>query len=180
MITGCCRREVLGLRWEDMDFMGCRLHICNSVLHSSDIGVYQSTPKTKTSVRWVAVPPETIKLLREWKNYQAKEATHLGDYYRNNDDLLFTQDDGSPMHPDSVTTYLDRFSKKYGLSHINPHKFRHTMASMLIFNHVDPVSVSKRLGHSQVSTTTDIYAHIMEEADQRSADILSIVFLKNA
>ena len=84
------------------------------------------------------------------------------------------------MCPDSVTTYLRRFSEKYGLPHINPHKFRHTMASMLIYNRVDPVSVSKRLGHSQVSTTTDIYAHVIEEADKQNSDILAGIFLKNA
>lgn len=55
-----------------------------------------------------------------------------------------------------------------------------TMASMLYFNGVDSVSISKRLGHAQVSTTANIYAHIIEEADQRNADILSDIFLKKA
>ena len=53
-------------------------------------------------------------------------------------------------------------------------------ASMLYFNGVDSVSISKRLGHAQVSTTANIYAHVMEEADQRNADILGDVFLKKA
>jgi integrase len=82
------------------------------------------------------------------------------------------------MHPDSVTTWLDRFSKRHDLPHINPHAFRHTMASMLYFNGADSVSISKRLGHAQVSTTANIYAHVMEEADQKNADILSEVFLR--
>ena len=56
----------------------------------------------------------------------------------------------------------------------------HTMASMLYFNGVDSVSISKRLGHAQVSTTANIYAHVMEEADQKSAEILSDIFLKKA
>lgn len=73
-----------------------------------------------------------------------------------------------------------KFSKKYNLPHINAHAFRHTMASMLYFNGVDSVSISKRLGHAQVSTTANIYAHIIEEADQRNADILSDIFLKKA
>ena len=84
------------------------------------------------------------------------------------------------MHPDSVTTWLARFSKRHGLPHINPHAFRHTMASMLFFNGMDAVSISKRLGHSQVSTTMDIYAHVVEEADKVSADILGDIFLKQA
>ena len=58
--------------------------------------------------------------------------------------------------------------------------FRHTMASMLYFNGVDSVSISKRLGHAQVSTTANIYAHVMEAADKKNADILADVFLKRA
>ncbi len=84
------------------------------------------------------------------------------------------------MNPDSVTDWLSKFSKRNGLPHINPHAFRHTMASMLIFNHVDDVSISKRLGHAQVTTMLKNYAHVMEAADQRNADILADVFLKKA
>ena len=54
------------------------------------------------------------------------------------------------------------------------------MASMLYFNGVDSVSISKRLGHAQVSTTANIYAHVMEAADRKNADILEDVFLKKA
>ena len=54
------------------------------------------------------------------------------------------------------------------------------MASQLIYNKMDFVSVSKRLGHSKVSTTIDIYSHVIKEADRQNADILASVFLKNA
>ena len=121
-----------------------------------------------------------MDLLETWKKEQKADAKKKGTFYHNPEGLLFTQEDGSPMHPDSVTTWLDRFSKRNSLPHITPHKFRHTMASMLIYEHVDPVSVSKRLGHAQVSTTTDIYAHVIEEADQQNADILERVFLRNS
>ena len=179
MITGARRGEILGLKWSAIDFAGNRIHICNNVLYSPDIGVYQDTPKTATSVRWVAVPPATMHLLREWKAHQAEEVKTKGEFYSNESNLLFTQENGSPMHPDSVTTWLDRFSKRNKLAHINPHKFRHTMASMLFYQRVDPVSISKRLGHSQVSTTTDIYSHVIAEADRQNADILAGIFLKN-
>ena len=54
------------------------------------------------------------------------------------------------------------------------------MASLLYFNKADSVSISKRLGHSKVSTTQNIYAHIIEQADQMNADILADVILKKA
>ncbi len=179
LISGARRGEVLGLKWPAVDFANNRIHICNSILYSADIGIYEDTPKTQTSIRWVTLPAETMALLQEWKKNQEREKDNLHDDYLDRG-FLFVQDDGSPMHPDSLTTWLDRFAKRHGLRHINPHAFRHSMASLLYFNGVDSVSISKRLGHAQVSTTADIYAHIIEAADQRSADILENIFSKMA
>lgn len=179
LITGARRGEVLGLKWDKVDFDSNRIHICNSVLYAHDIGIYESTPKTATSTRYVTLPPETMQLLRQYRAWQREERFRLGEYYQDQG-FLFAQDHGGPMNPDTVTDWLAKFSKRHGLPHINPHAFRHTMASMLYFNGVDSVSISKRLGHAQVSTTANIYAHVMAEADQRNADILSEIFLKKA
>ena len=70
------------------------------------------------------------------------------------------------------------FSKRHDLPHINPHAFRHTMASILINSGKDVVSVSKRLGHAKVSTTTDIYSHIIMEADEQASECLADVMLR--
>ena len=149
------------------------------IMYSTERGVYEDTPKTATSDRFISLPGETMQLLRQYRAWQSGERLRLGEYYENQN-FVFSQDNGKPMHPDSVTDWLKKFSKRHGLPHINPHAFRHTMASMLYFNGVDSVSISKRLGHAQVSTTANIYAHVMEEADQRNADILADVFLKKA
>lgn len=179
LITGARRGEVLGLKWDKVDFEGNRIYICNSVLYSPDVGIYESTPKTERSRRYVTLPAETVRLLRQYRAWQSEERLRLGEYYQNQG-FVFSQDNGKPMHPDSVTDWLKKFSKRHDLPHINPHAFRHTMASMLYFNGVDSVSISKRLGHAQVSTTANIYAHVMEEADKKNADILADVFLKKA
>lgn len=178
LITGARRGEVLGLKWDKVDFDGNKIHICNNVLYSADRGIYEDTPKTATSDRYISLPAETMQLLRQYKAWQSGERLLVGEYYQDQG-FVFTQDNGKPMHPDSVTDWLSKFSKRHDLPHINPHAFRHTMASMLYFNGVDSVSISKRLGHAQVSTTANIYAHVMEEADQRNADILANVFLKH-
>lgn len=179
LITGARRGEILGLKWAAVDFDNNKLHICNNILYTPDRGIYEDTPKTATSNRYVSVPTETMQLLRQYRAWQNAERLRLGEYFQNQD-YVFSQDNGQPMHPDSVTDWLSKFSKRHDLPHINPHAFRHTMASMLYFNGVDSVSISKRLGHAQVSTTANIYAHVMAEADQRNADILADVFLKKA
>lgn len=179
LITGARRGEVLGLKWKNVDFTNNRVYICNSISYTPDRGIYESSPKTERSKRYVSLPPETMKMLKTYKAWQLDERCRLGAYYINQG-FLFAQDNGSPMHPDSVTTWLARFSKRHRLPHINPHAFRHTMASLLFYSGMDSVSISKRLGHSQVSTTADIYAHAIEEADKRNADILGEIFLKRA
>ncbi len=91
---------------------------------------------------------------------------------------MFTQDDGKPMHPGSIGNWLNKFSKKHGLPHINAHAFRHTVASVLIANGTDIVTVSKQLGHSKVSTTDDFYAHIIEEEKSKASECIADVMLR--
>ena len=179
LITGARRGEILGLKWDKVDFSSNQVYICNNVLYSADVGIYEDTPKTERSKRYVSLPAETMQLLKQYRAWQNGERLRLGEYYQDQG-FVFAQDTGGPMHPDSVTTWLSRFSKRHGLPHVNAHAFRHTMASMLYFNGVDSVSISKRLGHAQVSTTANIYAHVMEAADKKNADILADVFLKKA
>ena len=81
------------------------------------------------------------------------------------------------LHPRKADLLIgDRPEIVQSLPHLNAHAFRHSVASALIFAGVDPVSVSRRLGHKQVSTTTNIYAHIMSKADERNAEILDELF----
>lgn len=177
LITGARRGEVLGLKWQNVDFENNRVYICNSVLYSADVGVYESTPKTEKSKRYIYLPRETMELLREYRAWQRTERERLEGYYLDRG-FVFAQDSGAPMHPDSVTDYLKKLSRRYGLPHLNAHAFRHTMASMLYYSGVDSVSISKRLGHAQVSTTSNIYAHVIESADRQNADILARALLQ--
>ena len=179
LITGARRGEIVGLKWSMVDFNRSRIHICNNLLYAVDIGIYEDTAKTEQSERYVSLPSETMQLLKQYRTWQAEERLRLGEYYHDQG-YLFTRDNGSPLHPDSVTSWLDKFSRRHGLPHVNPHAFRHTMASILIHNKQDIVSISKRLGHAKTSTTTDIYSHIIKEADEQSAEILSEIFLRKA
>lgn len=174
--TGARRGEILGLRWKDVDLKNNTLYLCNNLLYSKDKGIYNTTLKTGDS-RLISVSAAVISMLKQWKSEQATELFRIGSKNVHSG-YVFTQWDGSPMHPDSITDYFSKLSERYELPHINPHKFRHTQASLLINQGVDIVAVSKRLGHAKVSTTTDIYAHILQKADEKASDTISDLFYK--
>ena len=144
------------------------------VQYAKDRGIYEGTTKTE-NIRYIRLPEETMELLREYKSSQEELRIANGDRWYG-DDFVFTRDDGRPMHPDSITNWLDLFSKRRGLPHINPHAFRHTVASMLIADGLDMVTVSHQLGHTKVSTTDDYYAHVIEdERSKKSACVADIM-----
>ena len=120
-----------------------------------------------------------MQLFRRYRAWQVEERLRLGEYYQNQN-FVFSQDNGKPLHPDSVTAFLTKFSKRHGLPHIHAHSFRHTAATLLLYSGVDIATVAKRLGHSQVSTTLDVYSHVLEKADRESADILGAIITGNA
>lgn len=96
-------------------------------------------------------------------------------------EFVFTHEDGTMLHPQSPTSYMKHLGKKCGIVSLHPHALRHTMASLSIANGADIVSVSQKLGHSEVSTTLNIYAHENEEAKERASQVLNdILYIKQA
>jgi integrase len=176
IITGCRRGEIMGLHWDAIDWSGHQLRIDRALLYTAESGIYEDTTKTGET-RFIKVPAETIQLLKQYQAYYYGLKLKNGDRWIESD-YVFTRDDGGLMNPDNVTQWLGNFAKKYDLPPIHPHKFRHTMASLLIYNGTDALTVSKRLGHAKVSTTTDIYSHVIKRADERAAESIADVILR--
>ena len=191
-VTGARRGEILGLKWNKINFKENTIYIDNNLLYTQERGIYEESPKTESSIRYVTLPKETILLLKQYKKIYMEQKLSIGNKWIGKDNFIFTQENGLPMHPDSVTNYCRKLQNKYNIKikeenkelpetkqkreiKLSPHIFRHSQASILIFMKVDPVTVSKRLGHSQVSTTSDIYSHIMKKADEGAAETLSQV-----
>ena len=168
MITGCRRGEIVGLKWDRVNWADSSIRIDTTLLYTPERGVYESTTKTGAE-RTIKLPKETMDLLRQYRLWQLETRLANGDRWKDSP-YVFTGESGGPMAPDSLSGYLSRFEKKYNLPHIHAHKFRHSMASVLYFSGADPVSISKRLGHAQVSTTQNIYSHLIEQADTQSAE----------
>ncbi len=158
------------------------INIRNNLLYAKDYGIYQDTPKTETSARTVPIPQETAELLQEYRQWwlllrrESGSAWNMfieisdssGNVQKERADFLFIQEGemlGYPMHPDSITSYLSRFSEREKLPHINPHAFRHTLASVLCLNGIDITTISKWLGHNNVTTTVNIpYGHTQQSS----------------
>ncbi|MDR0325012.1 MAG: site-specific integrase [Oscillospiraceae bacterium] len=194
IFTGARRGEMLGLIWDDVDFDNCTLNISKASLYLPDRGIYEDTPKNDGSRRVIKLPRTVIDTLRTYRAYQAEEQLKCGDQWRGMGHI-FTQWDGSPMHPDTLTGWFCKFvqrenaviDKRNDLAEdekatlrfpaISPHSLRHTNASLLIASGANIRTVAARLGHAQTSTTTNIYSHAIKTADAIASDALEAVLM---
>ncbi len=170
MLTGMRRGEILGLRWSDVCMEESILRIQNTLNYVSNGGVYADTPKNSTSVRYMKLPESAVIILQKCLEWQHWQSELLGDKWNNPDGLVFTNEFGSYIHPDTITHWFTAFAKKNGYEGIHLHSLRHTCASIMIADNVPTVAVSRYLGHAQVSTTQNIYSHMLAKAAASAAD----------
>ena len=165
LFSGMRRGELLGLEWPDIDFENNRIRIKRNRVYLPGKGVIVTTPKTDTSNRGETIPGPVMDLLKQWYDEQDPPSN-----------IVFTYNRG-PMLPDYLSTLFKRFADRIGLD-IHLHSLRHTNASLLIAAGVDVRTVAGRLGHSQTSTTTNIYSHFLQSADERAAAALENLLKK--
>ncbi len=161
--TGIRRGECCALRWQDIDFASGAITIARNLCYTSSRGVYLDTPKNGHT-RTVYAGEHTLALLRQLRTEQAGKAIST---------YVFTQEASpEPMHPQSPTRYLKKFSERYGIPDLHPHKLRHTFASIAITNGADVASVSEALGHSDKAVTLRMYTHADQESISQAAQIV--------
>lgn len=158
--SGFRRGEMLDLEWKDVDFEHNVISVRRTSCYTADRGVYTDTTKTKLSQRSLKFPQALMDILKGLKNEQDDEALKQGSKWVETD-RLFTKENGEPQCPNTTYHWLERFFKKNGIPFRGLHCFRHTFASFLVNEGVDIVTVSGTLGHSNVTTTSNIYCHIL-------------------
>lgn len=170
--SGCRRGEMLGLEWRDVDFANCLISIRRTSCYTPDRGTYTDTTKTEQSKRTLKLPQEVMDILCELRDFQLRQADIFGDKWVESG-RLFTKETGEPQHPNTSYHWLEKFCAHNGLPFYGLHSFRHLFASLLVGNGVDIVTVSGVLGHSAVSTTSNIYCHMLEDARVRASDTVA-------
>ena len=168
LVTGLRRGEAIGLRWEDVDLDSRGLFVVQQITEVNGRPVV-GTPKTKRGVRLVPVDSETVALLCRHREGQQLERSAWGPEW-DDEGLVFTREDGSPLRPGYVTRHFEKLAQDAGLPPLRLHDLRHTNASLALQAGVDLKVVSERLGHSQLAVTADLYTHVHRGLGQDAAD----------
>lgn len=156
--TGMRKNEISALRWSDIDFKKGQITVNQTLAKGEDNKLIFQTPKTKKSARTITLDSKTIKVLKDWHKYSTKG-------------LLFKNENGDPKSVVHVNNMLNRIWRKHpDFKRITPHGFRHTHCSLLFEAGATIKEVQERLGHENIQTTMDIYAHVTQKAKDEVAD----------
>lgn len=167
--------EVTALQWNDIDLQSGKLSITKARQYITGIGCIEKSPKNESSKRELKLPVIALDKLNELKKEQILERFAVGSRLKD-ESIIFTQLNGKPMSPDTISHWFSKWIAKTDLPQITFHGLRHSNASLLIAYGTNIVTVSKRLGHSRISTTSDIYTHAINKFDGEAANTLDNIF----
>ena len=162
---GLRRSEALGLRWDAIDFINDTITIKHTVtsfcIDGKKVQLAQDATKTKASMRTLPLVPQFKERLLALRDQQDEYRRVCGRCYnREYLDYVCVDEMGALLSPDYVSTSFSRVLKNNGLRHIRFHDLRHSCASLLLSNGVPMKQIQEWLGHSDFSTTANIYAHL--------------------
>ncbi|MBO8170210.1 MAG: site-specific integrase [Thermoanaerobacteraceae bacterium] len=166
--TGMRRGEVLGLMWKDTDLENGVVRVTQSLAPTKE-GLKFIPPKSEKSCRTISLPPSVVNTLEKHKLQQAKNKLRLGDAYQDNN-LVCCYPDGKPINPGTFSHQFKNLLEKNELPSIRFHDLRHSHASLLVKQGVQPKIISERLGHITIAITMDIYSHVLQETDKETAN----------
>lgn len=161
LATGLRRGELLGLKWQDIDWENGILTVRRQVARVNG-EIVEAPLKTKNSYRTVSISPQAAEVLRQQKS-------------QTRDQYVFPSPNGGPISPDSVNHMLQRVLERAGIPKVRFHDLRHTFATLALQNGVDIKTVSGMLGHFSAGFTLDTYAHVTTSAQKEAAQTMGDV-----
>jgi integrase len=183
LATGMRQGEVLGLKWEDLNYETMEISIKRTVTCYAEIdGDKRKTvrkvhsPKTKNSIRNIPLPSSLIPVFEKAKKDQALNKLKLGEKYNtDNIGFIFLTDKGTLQNKSCITKSWTLYLKNCGVKHRKFHTLRHTYATLQFENDLPLKTVSNLLGHSNINITADIYTHVLKKEKEKAMDIINVL-----
>lgn len=176
--TGMREGELLALRWRDVDLEAGALEVRGTLQWITGEGFSIGPPKTRRSRRRLELTPQAVGALRAHRARQGEEKVASGLERAWGDarwpDLVFTNEIGHPIDASNlVKRQFYPLLRRAGLPVIRFHDLRHTCATLLLLQEVNPKIVSELLGHSSVGLTLDRYSHVLPSMRRAAADAMA-------
>ena len=173
---GLRRGEVLGLRWEDIDFEQATMRI-SGALQRQQGRLERTATKTKSSNRLLYLPAVLVVALQAHRQRQDRERQHASWQEHG---LVFPSKLGTPLEPRSLNRHFASVVRRIGLpATTRLHDLRHTAATFMLLQGVPLKVISRILGHSQLSITADIYTHVLPELERDAAERIEALLGEN-
>lgn len=166
--SGMRKGEAFGLTWRDIDFQTNEIRITKAVARGKK-GLYLGPTKNGLA-RTIKLDEKTIHLLKAWKKEQAELYLKNGINTNKKQQLVFSNTENLLQDPNKTVQWLTYIIEKYNLDYITTHGLRHTHCSLLFEAGATIKEVQFRLGHKDVKTTLQIYAHVTKQAKAETID----------
>ncbi|MNH92328.1 putative prophage phiRv2 integrase [compost metagenome] len=169
------RGEVLGLRWRDINHKTKTLCVRQTVVWTPSEGIIIQEPKTESSKRTIAISDLLVKDLETRRLQIEENVINQLDYSDN--DLVCCYANGNAVQPRRINERFEYLTKKSGLPKIRLHDLRHSHATMLLENNINPKVAAERLGHSSVKMFLDRYSHLLPSMQDEAASTIELAML---
>jgi len=168
--TGMRKGEVLGLAWSDINLTTGEFRVRRTVQRVRGKLIF-GEPKTKKSRRVLYLPPVCVAALKAHRRDTAERLTEpLNPAPGQPDDLVFITRSGRVVEPRNVNTMLDKVLRRASIDRSRVHDLRHTCATLLLEDGATIREVMEQLGHASITTTANIYGHVLDQAKRQMAE----------
>lgn len=175
--TGLRLGEILALTWDDIseNMVTVNKNVKKVSLDNKWILLIQDTPKTKKSNRTVPIPKNILYELESHKLKQNDLKSKAGNLYTENN-LIFATDHGKHIDPSNLNKRFKKSLKNANIKPIKFHSLRHTYATRLFENGIQPKTVSDLMGHEDIQTTLNLYTWVLDSQKNKAVEVLDNIF----
>jgi len=169
--TGLRTGELVGLRWEDIDFKNKKMKITRTMEYRYSVGEWKvGPPKSKSGIRTVPLTDEAIAILKRQKE-KHKDISVIPIEWVNQ--VFLCKRLGTPVKNSTYDTALFKICDKAGIKHFSMHVLRHTFATRCIEAGMKPKTLQMLLGHSNIGITMNLYVHTTEEEKLKEIELVA-------